>query len=148
MFGLSAAAAWWVAAGLLVAAELATGTFYLLMMALGLAAGAVAAHLGFPPALQVTAAAVVGGGATALWHWRRARNPRSEPAASNPDVNLDVGARVQVEAWGNDGTARVPYRGSLWPARRAPGAEARAGLHVVVAVEGNWLVLAPGPPRD
>ena len=38
----SAPTLWWVAAGVLVAAELATGTFYLLMIALG-AAGAAAA---------------------------------------------------------------------------------------------------------
>jgi len=34
---------WWVIAGTLVALELATGTFYLLMLALGAAAGALAA---------------------------------------------------------------------------------------------------------
>jgi membrane protein implicated in regulation of membrane protease activity len=32
------ATAWWIVAGVLVAAELATGTFYLLMLAAGAAA--------------------------------------------------------------------------------------------------------------
>ena len=59
---LSAATIWWVLAGILVAVELAIGTFYLLMVALGLAAGAVAAHLGLPLSAQVTTAAIVGGG--------------------------------------------------------------------------------------
>ena len=54
---LSAATLWWVAAGIAVAAELATGTFYLLMIALGLGAGAVAAHAGLSATWQVTAAA-------------------------------------------------------------------------------------------
>ena len=143
MLGLSAAAMWWVSAGVLVAAELAIGTFYLLMLALGLAAGAVAAHLGLPPAAQVSVAALVGGGATALWHWHRARNPRSAPAAENRDVNLDIGNRVGVDAWTPERTARVVYRGSAWPARLAPGSEAAPGEHEIVAVEGNWLVLAP-----
>jgi membrane protein implicated in regulation of membrane protease activity len=40
----SATTVWWVLAGLAVALELATGTFYLLMLALGMAAGAIAAH--------------------------------------------------------------------------------------------------------
>jgi membrane protein implicated in regulation of membrane protease activity len=44
---ISATTVWWVLAGIAVAVELATGTFYLLMLALGLAAGAVASHLGF-----------------------------------------------------------------------------------------------------
>ena len=43
---LSAATGWWVAAGIAIAAELGTGTFYLLMIAFGLAAAAIAAHLG------------------------------------------------------------------------------------------------------
>lgn len=126
-----------------MAAELATGTFYLLMFALGLAAGAVAAHLGLTSTLQIVAAAVVGAAATALWHWKRASHPHSAPAASNRDVNLDIGERVQVAGWDSDGTARVTYRGTQWTARLQPGAVAVPGAHRVAAVEGNWLVLVP-----
>lgn len=140
---VSPATVWWVAAGLAVAAELATGTFYLLMVALGLAVGAVAAHLGLGSSGQIAAAALAGGMATAVWHWRRAHHPRSAPVASNRDVNLDVGERVHVSAWGSDRTARVQYRGAPWTARLLPGAELRAGEHRVAAVEGNWLVLEP-----
>ncbi|HSM22228.1 MAG TPA: NfeD family protein, partial [Rubrivivax sp.] len=49
---------WWLATGGLVAAELATGTFYLLMLALGCVAGALAAHAGLGATGQVAAAAV------------------------------------------------------------------------------------------
>jgi len=63
---LSAATWWWVAAGVVVAAELATGTFYLLMMALGLAAAALAAHLGLGGSAQIATGALVAGIATAL----------------------------------------------------------------------------------
>jgi membrane protein implicated in regulation of membrane protease activity len=139
----SQATFWWVLAGLAVAAELATGTFYLLMMALGMAAGALAAHLGLSSTLQIAVAALAGGGATALWHWKRMKHPRSAPSAENRDVNLDIGERVQVEAWGTDGTARVSYRGSTWTARLLPGAATQPGEHVVKAVEGNWLVVVP-----
>jgi membrane protein implicated in regulation of membrane protease activity len=147
---VSAATMWWVLAGILVAVELAIGTFYLLMIALGLAAAAVAAHLGMPLPGQIATAAFIGGGATALWHWRRYRNPRSAPASSNRDVNLDIGAHVQVDEWAADRTTRVSYRGAGWPARLAPGATPTAGQHEVVAVEGNWLVLSPLdlPARD
>ena len=140
---LSVTTIWWVAAGIAVAAELATGTFYLLMFALGLAAGAVAGHLGLGSTAQIVVAALVGSAATALWHWKRARQPQSAPVESNRDVNLDIGERVQVQAWGSDGTARVSYRGTQWTARLQPGAAAVAGEHRVTAVEGNWLVLAP-----
>lgn len=138
---------WWVAAGVAVAAELATGTFYLLMFALGLAAAALAALLGIALPGQLVMAALVGGGATALWHWRRAQRPSAGPVRENRDVNIDIGERVHVAAWADDRTARVSYRGSTWTARLAPEAPAQAGEHVVQAVEGNWLVLAPAPVR-
>lgn len=138
---------WWIAAGLAVAAELATGTFYLLMLALGMAAGAIAAHMGLGVALQIVIAAVVGGGATYLWHWRRKQDAPEAPAAQNRDVNLDIGERVHVSQWTPEQTTRVQYRGSQWEARLAPGAPAQSGEHVVSAVEGNWLVLAPAPAR-
>jgi membrane protein implicated in regulation of membrane protease activity len=140
---LSSATFWWVAAGVAVAVELATGTFYLLMIALGLAAAAIAAHLGLGGSGQLVVGALVAAVATALWHFKRMRHPQSAPAAENRDVNLDIGERVQVEAWNADGTARVQYRGSTWTARLQPGAAAAPGAHLVSAVEGNWLVLAP-----
>ena len=141
---ISSATVWWVAAGAAIAVELATGTFYLLMMALGLAAAAVAAHLGAGSSVQIIVAALVGGGATAVWHWRRFNQPQSAPARENRDVNLDIGERVNVVAWQADGTARIDYRGSTWTARLAPGEAPVAGEHRIIAVEGNWLVVAPG----
>ncbi len=134
---------WWVLAGLLVVAELLSGTFYLLMLALGAAAAALAAHAGAGLAAQLVAAAVVGGGATAAWHFKRARAPRSAPAASNVDVNLDIGQTVIVEAWDAHGLASVRHRGSAWTACHAGPGEPRPGAHRIVAVHGNRLDLAP-----
>ena len=134
---------WWVVAGVLVAAELTTGTVYLLMLAIGLVAGAIAAHLGLDTSLQIVAAAVVGVGATAAWHWRQRRQNRSPAACENRDVNLDIGEPVKVGTWASDRTTRVHYRGSTWAARLAASVAAAPGDHVVSAVEGNWLVLTP-----
>ena len=140
---ITQATLWWLGAGLVVAAELATGTFYLLMIAFGLLCGALAAHAGLSGALQVVCAALVGSAATALWHWSRFRQARSLPARENRDVNLDIGDPVSVGRWSSDRTARVSHRGAAWTAKLQPGCEAHGGPHVVVAVEGNWLVLAP-----
>jgi membrane protein implicated in regulation of membrane protease activity len=134
---------WWVAGGVMVAAELATGTFYLLMLALGCAAAAVAAHLGAGAAMQLVAAALVGGGATAAWHANRRNHPRAEPAERNRDVNLDIGETVQVTHWNADGSARVHYRGAAWSARMAQGSASEPGTFTIVAVHGNELRLAP-----
>ena len=139
----SASSMWWIAAGVAVAVELLSGTFYLLMIALGLAAGALAAHAGWASPAQIITAAVVGSGATALWHFKRASQPRSAPVRENRDANLDIGASVMVDAWRADGTAQVPYRGSVWAARLRSGSPSRPGAHMVSAVEGNWLELTP-----
>lgn len=134
---------WWVLTGLLIAAELLTGTLYLLMLALGAAAGALAALLNLPVAVQLTAAALVGGGsAFGAYRWRR-QNPPSPPAAYNPDVNLDIGNQVMVQQWAADGTSQVHYRGTPWQARPAPGITGVSGMHRIVGVEGNWLILVP-----
>jgi membrane protein implicated in regulation of membrane protease activity len=134
---------WWVLAGALVIAELLTGTFYLLMLALGSVAAAVAAHAGATGSGQFVAAALVGGGATAAWHFKRARAPRSAPAASNADVSPDIGQTVQVQAWQDDGKARVPYRGASWTVRHAGAGEPTAGEHRIVAVHGSELDVVP-----
>ena len=138
---------WWIAAGVAVAVELLTGTFYLLLIGLGLAAGALAAHAGLASTAQIVIAALTGGGATALWHFKRARHPQSAPVRENSDAQLDIGAKVTVTQWNDDLTARINYRGSSWTAHLQRGAAVRSGEHVVVAVEGNWLVLSPSDPR-
>ncbi len=137
---------WWLAAGALVAAELATGTFYLLMLALGCIAAALAAHARLSDIGQVVVAAIVGGGATFGWYLKRAREPRAAPAESNADVNLDIGQTVHVAAWADDGTARVQYRGAAWSVRLAQAGPHGPGEYQIVALHGNELRLAPIQP--
>jgi len=137
----SAATGWWIVAGVLVAAELATGTFYLLMLAVGAAAAALAAHGGMAFSGQLVVASIIGGGAVAAWHLKRSRQPAAPPATENRDVNLDIGERVTVARWNTDGSATVAYRGATWQARwHGQGAPA-PGEHVIRAVEGNRLLL-------
>jgi membrane protein implicated in regulation of membrane protease activity len=132
-----------VLAGLLVAVELGTGTFYLLMVALGCAAGALAAHAGFATTPQLVAAALVGAGATTAWHFKRLRQPAQAPSDRNRDVNLDIGSPVQVPAWADDGSARVTYRGAAWSVRFAGPGQPQPGEHVIVSLNGNELRVAP-----
>lgn len=140
---LSASTLWWLLAGALVLAELTTGTFYLLMLALGAAGAALVAGSGAGFAGQLLAAAVVGGGAVVVWHRKRIASAGTTPTAANRDVNLDVGEHVNVSRWGPDGRSQVQYRGSQWAAEyRGPGVPA-PGEHVIVAVESNHLLLAP-----
>ena len=137
---------WWLLAGICIAIELATGTFYLLMLALGMAAGALAAHLGQSATAQLVIAAASGGGLVAAWHWLRPQS-QNESQANNQDVHLDIGSTVQVGAWDASGAASVMHRGAAWSARHSQqglqgNAHLEPGLHRIVAVEGNTLVLS------
>jgi len=134
---------WWVLAGAVIAIELLSGTFYLLMFAIGLAAAAVAANLGASLSAQVVVAAVVGGGAVIAWRAYKQRRPTAPRASANPDVNLDVGETVHVAAWDADGHASVKYRGANWQVVIAPGNTAVPGACTIVEVLGNRLIVKP-----
>ena len=138
---MQASTIWWIFVGLTMAAELLTGTIYLLMIGAGLAAGALAAHLGLDWPVQISSAAIVGACSILLGRRiRRALGPRL-PASANPDLNLDIGETVHVPEWGHDGTARIPYRGSLWTVALRPGALPVAGSFRIVEVQGNRLLV-------
>jgi membrane protein implicated in regulation of membrane protease activity len=133
-----------VAAGLLVV-ELMTGTFYLLMVAIGCAVGGVAALAGAGFPAQLVIGAAVGIGATMIlrrtrWGIRRLAGD----STANRDVILDIGEVVEVTSWDN-GTAHVRYRGCRWDASLEPGASERTGAQIIKAVRGSTLVVAPVP---
>jgi Membrane protein implicated in regulation of membrane protease activity len=133
---------WWIIAAVLVALELTSGSFYLLMLAVGAAAGALAAHLGLDATWQWVAAAAVGAGLIAVLYTMR--NKRTKPAPqANRDINLDIGSIVQVNAWNANGEARVRYRGSDWAARFDGREAALPGQFRIKAMDGNTLVLEP-----
>jgi membrane protein implicated in regulation of membrane protease activity len=145
---MTAGTLWWVITGVLVAAELVTGTFFLLMLALGAAAGALAAMAGWAHELQITAAALVGGCAVALWYVRtRQRHAAAghTPLAAHrdPDVTLDLGQTVQVTHWADDHSTQVQYRGALWTARAQASVPTplTPGPYRIAAMQGNVLLL-------
>jgi len=132
---------WWLLTGAAVGVELITGTFYLLMLAIGLAAGALAAHSGAALPMQLVVAALIGGGAVLGWHLKRGRRPEEAPAGANPNVNLDVGEILQVERWGPDHTATVRYRGASWTVIPFGGTSEGPGSYRVREVVGSRLVV-------
>jgi membrane protein implicated in regulation of membrane protease activity len=131
---------WWLMTGIAIAIELLTGTFYLLMLAIGLASAALAAHAGASTAVQLVVAAVVGGGAVIAWHLVRPRQPAG-PASANRDVNLDIGEVVHIDHWSDDGTASVKYRGANWTVVPVAGTVQTTGPHRVREVIGSRLVV-------
>lgn len=135
---------WWgVLAGILVAIELATGTVYLLMLALGATAGATAAAAGSSITWQIVCSAVVGAGATLAWHKLKKNKPSQVAPQANPDVNMDVGQVVHVEQWLENKTCRVSYRGSQWDIEYDGEGEPATGSYVIRSVVGNKLIVSP-----
>ncbi|MFI5446057.1 NfeD family protein [Polaromonas sp. UC242_47] len=134
---------WWLLAGVAVAVELVTGTFYLLMLTIGMVAAALAAHLGAPLIVQIVVAALVGGGAVVAWHWQRSKSPKPAQANANSDVQMDIGETVHVQQWNADATASVKYRGAQWTVQLADAEAApQPGLFKVKELNGNRLVVA------
>jgi membrane protein implicated in regulation of membrane protease activity len=139
---MSESTIWWLLAGGAVALELVTGTFYLLMLAVGMIAGALAAHLGASVMLQIVVSAVVGGGAVVAWHFKRSKDPKPAAANANRDVQMDIGETVHVEQWNDDDTASVKYRGAQWTVELADHETApQPGLFKVRQLNGNRLVV-------
>jgi len=136
---------WLLAAGALVILELFIGTFYLLMIAIGLAAGALAAVLGAGMPVQTLAAALVGVVATVLLRRSRYGIANKTSAAHDPNINMDIGQTVSVAQW-QDRMARVMYRGALWDVELAPDAAPLAatgpGLYTIREVRGSRLIVA------
>lgn len=140
---MSESTLWWIVAGFLVSLELLSGSFYLLMLALGASAAALSAMGGVTQALQIVIAALVGGGAVLLWHRHLLKRGRLDPLGHDTSGlgSLDVGERVTVHHWEPDGTTHVHYRGSEWMARFHGAHVPQAGLHRIKAIESNYLVL-------
>lgn len=134
---------WWLLAGGLVVAELLTGTFYLLMLAVGVGAAGIAAHLGASTTAQILTAALVGGGSVVGWHLLRRKRPGDPSARADRSVNLDVGETVQIDGWNADGTAQIRYRGTQWTVLARPGTEPRPGPHRVAELVGSRLLVDP-----
>ena len=139
---MSAYWVWWIAASALVAAELLTGTFYLLVVGIALAFGGAAAWFDASVPLQWLIAAGLGViGTVFLQRWKR------DLALGTPaQQGLDIGQMVQVQSWGPDGTARVAYRGSTWDAELAATGVPQAKTMYIAAMRGSVLILSDRRP--
>ncbi len=137
---------WFALAAVLVILEMATGTFYLLMLGIGLAAGGLAALGGVAFEWQFLVAAVVGAAVIFLLRKSRLGRIQRTDTASDPNVNLDIGQTLAIEEWvtvrGDVSKARSMYRGALWDIELAQGSVAQPGSFIIREVRGNRLIVA------
>lgn len=138
---MSESTLWWLLAGSTVALELFTGTFYLLMLAVGMAAGALAAHAGLGLAGQLTVAALMGSALVVACYFFKKRRSSDPSVRAMRSVNLDVGEILQIDEWNLDGTASVKYRGAQWTAIHRPGNPPTPGSYRVAELVGSRLLV-------
>ncbi len=132
---MSAYIFWWVLAFVLVAVELTTGTFYLLVYGIAAAAAGIAAWFGMGTVAQLVIAAAIGiAGTVTLKKWKRAE-------ATDGDLqDLDIGHSVVIESW-QDGKGQVKYRGAVWDAEAA-GPDVDSGKPLYIrAMRGTVLIV-------
>lgn len=138
---------WFGLAVLALIGELLTGTFYLLLVAVGLAAAGIAAWLAFSPEVQLIAFGIVVLAALVVLRKTRVLKKREIRPERNANVIMDIGQTVEVTDWAPDGTTRVQYRGAAWQASLAEGQSNQGeapqpGTHVITEMRGNRLILA------
>jgi membrane protein implicated in regulation of membrane protease activity len=133
---------WWVLAGGIVAVELLTGTFYLLMLSFGFVAAALAAHAGATMTIQLVVAALFSSGSVIAWRRYKGSKSGGASANTNQDGNLDIGETVQIDAWQPDGTSSVKYRGANWSVATLEDATPpTVGRYRIVQVVGSRLIV-------
>jgi membrane protein implicated in regulation of membrane protease activity len=131
--------AWLVAGIVLIITELATGTFYLLVLGVAALVAAAVAYAGGGFLVQVLVAALIA--ITGVFWIRSRKLARATPAMPS----LDLGQPVTLDSWVNrdDRLARVKYRDALWDAVVDGEFRGEAGeVFYIRSVSGNTLHVA------
>jgi membrane protein implicated in regulation of membrane protease activity len=134
---------WLIAGFVLVIAELATVTFYLLVLGVSAFVGAGVAYAGGSLLTQSVVAAVFAVAGT-LWVHRYRHRLGAERMRG-----LDVGQPATFDSWVDKsaGQARVKYRDTLWDARVDGSASGDPGeVLYVVSVDGSTLKVSKTRP--
>lgn len=146
---------WFLLALLLLAMEMLTGTFYMLILSVAVGIGGLVAWLGLDVPVQITCSVVAGMIGVVI-----VRRLRSAGAAKPVEQNLDIGHTVRLLTLHDDGTARVHYRGAEWdaeiegrqpdsaqPENLSPDVTPPAVLYIK-AIHGSKLVLTLHKPSQ
>ncbi|MBC7501801.1 MAG: NfeD family protein [Herminiimonas sp.] len=139
---------WFLIAGVMVVLEIFTGTFYLLMVAVGFAAGGLAALAGIGLSSQLMIASAVGVVATEMLRRSRLGTRDSGDAGRDRNVNLDIGQTVRIDQWQPSGgrlTARVMYRGAMWDVELEQNTMAQTDNYIIREMRGSRLIVAAEP---
>ncbi len=133
---------WFTLAAVFLGVEVATGTFYFLVLSLAAVIGGILAMSGLSITLQYAIPAVLAVAGTMLVRQRH------KSLKAVPDIGLDIGQPVKVLVWHEDGSARVHYRGAEWDAEPESDDTPRSGTLYIKALHGSRLVLTAHKPKS
>lgn len=129
----------WIVAGIfLVIGEMLSGGFFLLFIALGAFAGALASSLGAPFFAQALVCAVIAVAGGLLL-----RKPIQSRLMKTMALEGDVGKEIQVDqAMPPHQQSRITYQGTSWLATNLDSDALRVGDRaVIVGIDGNILLI-------
>ncbi len=133
---------WFILALVLLGMEMATGTFYFLVLAVAAGLGGVFALAGLGHVYVYGLSGTISVAGTLILRHTKGRRPHA--ADSN---SLDIGQPVRVVSWNADGTARVQYRGAEWDAEPESADTAREATLYIKATQGSKLILTQHKPK-
>lgn len=128
---------WSVFGVLCILAEFAVGSFYLFAIGLAFLYPAIADYMGASGSVQLAvllAGSVVHGGDVMMMRRRRPAQPRAQCVS-------DIGQRVEVVEWLDEGTARVRYQGSLWEADKLRAEMPDAAYGIIHDMQGSRIII-------
>lgn len=132
---------WFLIALGLLALEMTTGTFYMLVLAIAFGIGGLAGLLGAALPLQIVFSAITAiAGTLYLRHARRTR------PADHANQSLEINEPVHAVTWRADGSGRAQYRGSEWDAEAESPDMPREGPLYIKAMRGSTLILTHRKP--
>lgn len=130
---------WFLIALVMLALEMMTGTFYILVIGIALAIGGLVALCGLNLTAQISISAIVGIIGTVILHSKKG-------LAFDTLQNPNVGEQVKVLVWREGGKARVSYRGSEWDAEIASPDVPQDQTLYIQEMRGSTLVLSHHKP--
>ena len=133
---------WFLLALGLVILELATGTFYMLVLGLAIAIGGFAAYFGLSQPTQFTLSAIAAIVGTLIL-----QRVRRDKVSNAPAQSLDIGQPVLSVNWLQNGNARAMYRGAEWDAEAEASDMPREGTLYIKALRGSTLILTHHKPK-
>ncbi|OWY40174.1 hypothetical protein CEK28_05430 [Xenophilus sp. AP218F] len=136
---------WFICAALALIAEFLSGTFYLLVVAVAMAGGGLAAWLGLGLVPQLAIASVTGVAGVLGLRQRKRRLAANLPDRRDDDP--DLGHPVEILRRTAPGRARVLYRGAEWDATLPDADEPDARQGYIAGRDGNTLKITYTQPE-